>query len=77
LKQEFMLEDYRVKLPVMKELVKNSIEIYNNKRPHWSCKMLTPEQMHKQNAIKIKNYKRTDRFKVNFETVCKSIKLVQ
>jgi putative transposase len=36
--------------------VKNSIEIYNNKRPHWSCKMLTPEQMHKQNAIKIKNY---------------------
>jgi putative transposase len=77
LKQEFMLEDYRVKLPVMKELVKNSIEIYNNKRPHWSCKMLTPEQMHKQNAIKIKNYKRTDRVKVNFETVCKSIKLVQ
>jgi len=58
LKQEFMLEDYRVKLPVMKELVKNSIEIYNAKRPHWSCEMLTPEQMHKQDTVKIKSYKK-------------------
>ncbi len=38
---------------------------------------LTPEQMHKQDTIKIKSYKRTDRFKVNFETVCESIKLFQ
>ncbi len=77
LKQEFMFEDYRVKLPVMKELVKNSIEIYNNKRPHWSCEMLTPEQMHKQDTIKIKSYKRTDRIKTSFDTVCESINLVQ
>jgi transposase InsO family protein len=77
LKQEFILENYQVKLPVMKELVKNSIRIYNNKRPHWSCGMLTPEQMHKQNVVKIKSYKKTDRFKTSFETVCKSIKLVQ
>jgi len=70
LKQEFMLEDYRVELPVMKQLVKESIEIYNTMRPHWSCHMLTPEQMHKQNTVKIKSYKRTDRFKASFETVC-------
>ncbi|WP_346855775.1 IS3 family transposase [uncultured Draconibacterium sp.] len=76
LKQEFMLEDYRVKLPVMKELVKNSIEIYNTKRPHWSCEMLTPEQMHKQDAVKIKSYKKTPRFKASFETGCESINLV-
>ena len=77
LKQEFILENYQVKLPVMKELVKNSIRIYNNKRPHWSCGMLTPEQMHKQNVVKIKSYKKTDRFKTSFESVCKSIKLVR
>ena len=77
LKQEFMLEAYQVKLPVMKELVKNSIEIYNTKRPHWSCQMLTPEQMHQQDEVKIKSYKTTDRFKASFETVCESIKLVQ
>ena len=58
LKQEFMLEDYRVELPVMQKLVKDSIEIYNAKRPHWSCDMLTPEQMHKQQIIQIKSYKK-------------------
>nr|WP_297092048.1 hypothetical protein [uncultured Draconibacterium sp.] len=72
-----MLEDYRVKLQVMKDLVKNSIEIYNTKRPHWSCQMLTPDQMHRQNTVKIKSYKRTNRFKTSFETVCESIKLAQ
>jgi transposase InsO family protein len=76
LKQEFMLEDYRVELPVMQQLVKDSIEIYNTKRPHWSCHMLTPEQMHKQQTIKIKSYKKTDRFKASFETVSESINLV-
>ena len=76
LKQEFMLEDYRVELPVMQQLVKDSIENYNTKRPHWSCHMLTPEQMHKQQIIKIKGYKKTDRFKASFETVCESINLV-
>ena len=68
LKQEFLLEDYNVKLPVMRKLVKDSIEIYNSKRPHWSCNMLTPEQMHEQMEVKIKNYKKTSRFKTNFET---------
>jgi transposase InsO family protein len=77
LKQEFMLEDYRVELPVMKKLVKDSIEIYNTKRPHWSCNMLTPEQMHKQQRIKIKTYKKTDRIKASFDSVCESIILVQ
>lgn len=76
LKQEFMLEDYKVELPVMKQLVKNSIEIYNTKRPHWSCQMLTPDQMHKQQTIKIKTYKKTNRTKARFDSVCKSFNLV-
>jgi len=69
LKQEFLLEDYNVKLPVMKDLVKNSIEIYNRKRPHYSCHMKTPEQMHKQDQIRIKSYKTTNRTRANLDTV--------
>lgn len=37
LKQEFLLEEYQVKLPVMKDLIKDSVKIYNVLRPHWSC----------------------------------------
>lgn len=59
LKQEFNLEQYDVRLPVMQALVKNSVEIYNTKRPHLSCQMKTPEQMHNQSSIKIKTYKKT------------------
>ncbi len=69
LKQEFLLEEYNVKLPVMKELVKNSIEVYNKNRPHFSCQMKTPEQMHKQSRIRIKTYKTTDHLKLCLETV--------
>ncbi len=69
LKQEFLLEEHDVKLPVMKELVKNSIEIYNKKRPHYSCFMKTPEQMHRQKQIKIRSYKKTNRIRTNLDTV--------
>jgi len=53
LKDEFLLEQYKVDMNTMKKLVKNSIDIYNNIRPHYSCYMLTPEQMHLQRTIKI------------------------
>jgi putative transposase len=69
LKQEFLLEEHDVKLPFMKELVKNSIEIYNKKRPHYSCFMKTPEQMHRQKQIKIRSYKKTNRIRTNLDTV--------
>ena len=57
LKQEFLFNTMSIDLKSMKTLVKQSIEIYNNDRPHWSNHMLTPNQMHKQNRIKIKTYK--------------------
>ncbi len=69
LKQEFLLEAYDVKLPVMKELVKDSIGIYNTRRPHYSCYMKTPEQMHAQAKIKIRSYKKTNRIRANLDTV--------
>jgi len=43
----------------MKELIKDSISIYNSLIPHWSCNMMTPVQMHKQRKLKIKSYKRS------------------
>jgi putative transposase len=69
LKQEFQLEDYNVELSVMKDLVRNSVDIYNQKRPHYSCHMKTPEQMHKQAQIKIRSYKKTNRTRANLDTV--------
>jgi transposase InsO family protein len=58
LKSEFLLEKYHVDRHTRKQLVKNSIEIYNTKRPHYSCYMLTPEEMHQQRKVKIKTYKK-------------------
>lgn len=39
--------------------VKESINAYNCLRPHLSNQMLTPDQMHQQQIIKIKTYKKT------------------
>ena len=57
LKQEFLLNTTNIDLKTMKILVKQSVDIYNQFRPHLSCKMLTPNQMHKQKIVKIKTYK--------------------
>jgi len=70
LKDEFLLEQYDVDMQTMKKLVKDSVDIYNTKRPHYSCYMLTPEQMHHQNTVKIRTYKKTGEFKVSQENTC-------
>jgi putative transposase len=57
LKQEFNVDKFNQTLPIMKVLVKNAIEIYNQNRPHYSNYMLTPNQMHKQSQIKMRTYK--------------------
>ena len=69
LKQEFNLEEFDVKLPIMRALVKDSIKIYNTRRPHLSCQMKTPVQMHKQNSIKIRTYKKQNRLKASLQSV--------
>jgi len=50
------LEKYAQNRPVLKILIPERIEAYNRYRPHFSCSMLTPEQMHRQQKIKIKKY---------------------
>lgn len=69
LKQEFMLDTYHLDLPLMKEIVAEAIHIYNTKRPHWSNDLLTPQQMHKQQTLKIKSYKSKNSSKLLSTTV--------
>ncbi len=69
LKQEFDIDKFNKELCVIKVLVKNAIEIYNNKRPHYSNYMLTPNQMHQQNKIKMRTYKTKNSCKIDFTTV--------
>ena len=44
-------------LELMSKIIEESIQIYNQKRPHLSCYMLTPEKMHQQRELKVKTYK--------------------
>ncbi len=69
LKQEFLLEDYRVDIDTMKLIVKDAVRIYNTKRPHWSCYMKTPEQMHAQKGIEIRTYKNIDSCRASPTTI--------
>lgn len=58
LKQEFGLETLNLPLREQRQAVSESIDIYNAMRPHCSCAMLTPNQMHRQSNVKIKTYRR-------------------
>ena len=69
LKQEFDIDKYHQDLPIMKQIVKEAIEIYNNRRPHYSNFMLTPNQMHQQNKIAMRTYKRKNTCKNVFASV--------
>jgi len=58
LKDEFGLSDKFEDVIQAKQLTKESIKIYNQRRPHLSCSMLTPNQMHQQDKIKIISFKK-------------------
>ena len=57
LKQEFHIDKHNKDLPIMKQIIKETVAIYNEKRPHLSNHMLTPNQMHQQSKLIIKTYK--------------------
>lgn len=69
LKQEFMIDTYHQDLEIMKTIIKEAIEIYNNQRPHYSNYMLTPEQMHTQSEIQMRTYKTKNSSKNELTTV--------
>lgn len=58
LKQEFVIDNYHADLDIMRKIAKEIVDIYNNRRPHYSNHMLTPTQMHNQSDIQMRTYKR-------------------
>lgn len=69
LKQEFMIDKYNQDLDTTKRFVKEAINTYNAKRPHYSNHMLTPNQMHLQKQIKMRTYKTKNSSKLLLTTV--------
>ena len=63
LKQEFNIDKFDVETKIKRKIVEESIEIYNELRPHFSNHYLTPNQMHKQEKLKIKTYKNKNQSK--------------
>lgn len=58
LKDEFSLNEFFEDREQLKHQVKESIELYNNLRPHLSNHMLTPNDMHKQDKLKPKAWRK-------------------
>lgn len=52
LKEEFLLAEKFKSMRLAELTVKESVQIYNNLRPHLSCSMLTPNQVHLQHKNK-------------------------
>lgn len=65
LKDEFGLFDVFENFLDLKKHVDQSIVYYNQIRVHLSINMLTPNQAHLQNKIKLKTWKKTNRNKTN------------
>jgi transposase InsO family protein len=60
LKDEFGLGDQLNNIREATKQVEQGIFAYNYQRPHLSCNMRTPIQMHAQQTMKIKTYKQKD-----------------
>jgi transposase InsO family protein len=58
LKDEFGLDDCFEDIGQLHKQIEQAILSYNKHRPHLSNHMLTPEQMHQQQQIPIKKYKK-------------------
>jgi len=56
LKQEFDISNIRTPKHELQSIVSNSIKIYNNMRPHFSCNLMTPDQAHLKGKFKYKKW---------------------
>jgi transposase InsO family protein len=65
LKEEFGLFEIFENLENLKKQVGESIMLYNQIRVHLSINMLTPDQAHSQNKIKLKRWKKIKRNRIN------------
>jgi putative transposase len=46
LKQDFLLDEEFANKALARKAVKQAIQSYNNRRPHWSLNLSTPQQIH-------------------------------
>lgn len=58
LKDEFFIGDGFGSHQQAEKVIEESIAIYNNLRPHLSCRFLTPKQMHSQRKVEIIKWKK-------------------
>ena len=58
LKQEYGLDEVIADERLLKSQLAHAIQSYNTQRPHLSCSMLTPEQMHRQHQLPIKTWEK-------------------
>lgn len=65
LKQEFILDVKLKDINLMQTLIKESIQIYNQERLHYSNYYKTPEKMHQQREIKMRTYKKKNSITVS------------
>jgi putative transposase len=56
LKQEYGLDEIIEDEKTLRLLVEQAVVSYNTQRPHFSCWLLTPDQMHKQAQLPIRNW---------------------
>lgn len=56
LKDEFYISDDRLSKQEAIEVVKRSIQVYNEKRPHMSCHYLTPNQAHQYGQYDLRKW---------------------
>jgi len=63
LKDEYYCDENFDSFEQAKKHVEQSIIIYNTKRPHLSCSMLTPAAMHQQDFIPVKYWRKTSLLK--------------
>ncbi|WP_123774022.1 IS3 family transposase [[Flexibacter] sp. ATCC 35103] len=66
LKEEFGLFEIFENFENLKKQVQESILLYNQIRVHLSINMLTPNQAHLQNQVKLKTWKKLNRNKISF-----------
>lgn len=58
LKQEYSLDEIMTDDITLAKTVKQAINSYNYERPHLSCWMLTPDQMHQQSILPLRTWKK-------------------
>ena len=68
-KQEFGLDGVLKNLQDAQQKMARAAELYNHRRPHYSCHLLTPEQMHQQQTLCCKTYRKDKTQKIHDENL--------